>query len=84
MIPPKVMQNTEIVEMQAEQTTLTRRYTEEAVQFIEQSKEALSSFTCRIRSRISRFTHHRSSVASLPWDSMETSSKSSIGASAKS
>jgi arylsulfatase A len=39
MIPPKVLRNTEVVEMQADQTTLTRRYTEEAVQFIEQSKD---------------------------------------------
>lgn len=36
---PPVLRNTEIVERPAQQSTITKRYTEEAIQFIEQSKD---------------------------------------------
>ena len=39
MSPSPLMRNEETIEEPAEQTTLTRRYTEEAIKFIEQSKD---------------------------------------------
>jgi arylsulfatase A-like enzyme len=37
---PPLMRNTEIIERPAEQTTITKRYTEEAIRFMEEHKEA--------------------------------------------
>ena len=42
-----LMRDTKIIEYPADQNTLTKRYTEEAIAFIKKNKESPSSFTCR-------------------------------------
>jgi len=65
MYSPDLYHNDEVLEHPAEQDTLTKRYTEQAVSFIERNQDRPFFCTCRIPCPIPRSLPPRSSGASL-------------------
>jgi len=83
MSPRVLLHNTEQIEETATLETLTPRYTEQAVRFLERAPGEPFFSTCRTRSRTFRWPRRRVSAASRRSGCMAMSSKSSIGASAR-